>query len=133
MKTFSDIILESNEYDVIKTYNINGTSIGIQSTHFKDAIEQGKCAFAGKCKYIVSDTFRCEITKPSDIYLHIKIEQDTTTECDACEGSGQHYCHDCDCYHDCGSCEGLGQIFDYYTEPSILVDETINLNQGELF
>ena len=127
MKTFSDIILESNEYDVIKTYNINGTPIGIQSTHFKDAIEQGKC------KYIVSDTLRCEITKPSDIYLHIIIEQDNTTECDVCGGSGQHYCDDCDCDHDCGECDGLGQIFDYYTEACILVDETINLNQGELF
>jgi len=130
MKTFMDKLNEANDSDVIKQYNINSTKVKLYKYNFNSVFKLSPKQFIEWG--ILDKTLWCEMSRPNDSVIIVKISKPNTKECDVCEGTGEHYCDDCCDYHMCGVCRGTGEVIDKDSD-ELLLEDTIYLNQTELF
>ena len=134
MKTFMDKLNEADNSAVIKEYKIDSTDLKFYKYNFVSALKLRPETSIGFPK---NNGLWCEMSKPNNSIITIKTTKKNTVECDICDGTGEHYCSDCECYHECGVCEGTGIINDDMNDDNgddnILLEDVINLNQGELF
>ena len=152
MKTFKDRILEcENPKDIMKWITVDGSKIEFTAEDLKSIILQ-EGLLAGTTNFVQNKYVRREdrptlmatLKKINDDTLQIEVIQECECggageiDCPSCDGTGVHYCHDCDSEHDCGKCDGLGGIeCDCIDNPiddeEVIYSEIITLNQGELF
>lgn len=132
MKTFQDIINESNPDDIVKTYNINGKRIELKAMHFDlQSLSTG----------ILNDNISCIMDIDKNI-VSIKFseccficEGTGEYECEECEGEGDNDCFECGTTLSCDYCQGHGllQCDCGVDSDEIIFEDEIDLNQGELF
>ena len=131
MKTLLDRINSSKGDDIIKKYNIDGIDYKIKARDFKILLTSNYAN--SEVSVNVAKNVLCKLKMVGDNMVNINIAEDGKIECENCDGTGEHWCSDCECEHECGICDGTGYIDEEYSDPEVLVDETINLSQGELF
>lgn len=152
MKTFRDKILQcENPKEIMKRIIIDDSKIEFTAETMKSVIlQEGLLAGATNLVYnsytrrYNRPTLMATLKKINDDVLEIEVIQECNCggsgeiDCPNCDGLGVHYCEKCNADHDCTKCEGTGIIDCGCIEnpidnEKILYQETIALNQGELF
>lgn len=153
MKTFRDKILGcENPKEVLKYFNVDGSKIELTAKDLKSIMLEDKLLPGTKdyehnlyMRRKGQPTLKTTIKKLNDDILAIQVTAQCEcggsweVNCPDCDGIGEHYCDICDDYHECAKCRGTGGIEceicekNQFEEDEILYEDTIILNQGELF
>lgn len=146
MKTFLDVIKESNPNDVLKKYNVDGRELVFKAIKFQRLVRDSLLNIKPSYNYEIHSTVfqgRLELLNSNVIQIIV------TEACEYCNGGGEKDCEECNgtgeiccdsCGHDetCGECDGWGGVdcdicHGEIDEDEIIFQRNIDLNQGELF
>lgn len=148
MITLKDRILIAKDSDIIKSYNINGTKISFTSKQFKYILNKSMdiSSINSYAESVDAPTIVGALKKINDNTIGVSFKYFCTDckgtgeiDCEDCDGTGEIECSECGNTHECTSCDGAG-VFECnkcknnpYDEDDILLNDTIDLNQGEIF
>jgi len=133
MKTINDIIKNSNDQDIIKSYKLEGNVLNIKSYIFKMLFNVNNVIKQ------ISGIYWVFITKKNNL-LEIKIKKHCDKcegtgekDCDECSGEGKIECYNCGHYNDCDECKGRGVVTcmcdEEFDEDEVYLEDIIDLNQ----
>jgi hypothetical protein len=146
MKTFLDVIKESNPNDVLKKYTVDGRELIFTAMKFQRLVHDSlliikpsynyeihETTFTGRMELLNSNVIRIVVTESCE-YCNGGGEKD----CELCSGTGETSCNECGQDETCEDCDGWGGVEcdicgGEICEEDIIFQENIELNQGELF